>query len=104
MDGGTNEYPVLGYSGLGYYNRFTMPASLFTKEYERFRKLLEKYRQDNKITQSELAVKLARPQSYISKYENGERRLDVIEFLEIAKVLKINISAFFKELENGETP
>ncbi len=80
-----------------------MPASLFTKEYERFRKLLERYRQDNTLTQSELAAKLNRPQSYVSKYENGERRLDVIEFLEIAKELKINIAAFFKELENGET-
>lgn len=66
--------------------------------------MLEKYRQDNKLTQTELATKLDRPQSYISKYENGERRLDVVEFLEIAKVLKINISTFFKELENGETP
>lgn len=89
---------------MGYYNNCIMPASLFTKEYERFRKLLEKYRQDNKLTQTELAAKLGRPQSYVSKYENGERRLDVIEFLEIAKELKINVSAFFKELENGETP
>ena len=80
-----------------------MTASLFTEEYGKFRKLLEKYRLERNITQSDLAKKLNRPQSFVSKYEIGERRLDVIEFLEIAKQLKINIPEFFKELESGDT-
>jgi transcriptional regulator with XRE-family HTH domain len=79
-----------------------MTISLFTQEYGKFRKLLEKYRLKRNITQSDLAVKLNRPQSFVSKYENGERRLDVIEFLEIAKQLKINIPVFFKKLETGD--
>jgi transcriptional regulator with XRE-family HTH domain len=87
---------------LGYYNTYIMTASLFTEEYEKFRTLLEKYRLKKNLTQSDLAKKLNRPQSFVSKYEIGERRLDVIEFLEIAKHLKINISEFFKELESGD--
>ena len=46
-----------------------------------------------------VAVKLGRPQSFVSKYECGERRLDLVEFLEIASVLKINPAAFVKRLE-----
>jgi transcriptional regulator with XRE-family HTH domain len=74
-----------------------MTASLFTEEYGNFRKLLEKYRIERNITQNELAEKLGRPQSFVSKYKNGERRLDVIEFLEIARNLGINIPEFFKK-------
>ncbi len=36
------------------------------------------------LTQVDLADRLHRPQSYVSKYESGERRLDVVEFLEVA--------------------
>jgi len=37
------------------------------------------------VTQSAIAQKLARPQSFVAKYEGGERRLDVLEFLEVAE-------------------
>ncbi|MGN6369063.1 MAG: helix-turn-helix domain-containing protein [Phycisphaerae bacterium] len=39
------------------------------------------------ITQAELAKRLRLPQSFVSKYERGERRLDVVEFLAIAECL-----------------
>jgi transcriptional regulator with XRE-family HTH domain len=39
------------------------------------------------LTQSELARLLRRPQSFVSKYERGERRLDVVEFLEVAEAV-----------------
>jgi transcriptional regulator with XRE-family HTH domain len=42
------------------------------------------------ITQSELAKQLKRPQSFVSKYENGERRLDVIEYIAVCKTLKVD--------------
>ena len=79
-----------------------MTSSIFTKEYDKFRKLLSKYRQECGVTQAKLAEKLNRPQSYISKYESGERRLDVIEFLKIAKILNMDIPKFFKELDSGD--
>ena len=39
------------------------------------------------LTQAEVAGRLKRPQSFVSKYETGERRLDVVEFLEVAAAL-----------------
>ncbi|BAZ82676.1 MAG: helix-turn-helix domain-containing protein [Dolichospermum sp.] len=50
------------------------------------------------LTQAELSAKLKRPQSYVSKYERGERRLDVIEFLELAQVLEIDPLTFIENL------
>ena len=51
-----------------------------------------------KLTQTELSAKLERPQSYVSKYERGERRLDLIEFLEVAEALQINPTIFIEKL------
>ncbi|BDI20214.1 transcriptional regulator [Nostoc cf. commune SO-36] len=75
-----------------------MPKSVFSEEYNRFRQLLIKARQAAKLTQAELSAKLELPQSYVSKYERGERRLDVIEFLQVAQILEIDPLAFIEEL------
>ncbi|MEH1967862.1 helix-turn-helix domain-containing protein [Nostoc sp.] len=75
-----------------------MPKSVFSEEYNRFRQLLIEARKTAKLTQAELSAKLELPQSYVSKYERGERRLDVIEFLQVAQVLEIDPLAFIKEL------
>lgn len=42
------------------------------------------------FNQTELAEQLGKRQQFVSKYESGERRLDVIEFIDIATVLKMN--------------
>jgi transcriptional regulator with XRE-family HTH domain len=78
--------------------------SVFTQRYNRFRQLLIKARQSAGLTQSQLSSKLSRPQSYVSKYERGERRLDLIEFLEIAEALEVEPETFIKTLleENEE--
>ena len=46
------------------------------------------------MTQVQIAEKMGRPQSFVSKYERGERRLDFSEFVELADVLGIDIIAF----------
>jgi transcriptional regulator with XRE-family HTH domain len=51
------------------------------------------------LTQMELSRKLERPQSFVSKYERGERRLDVIEFLEVARVLGFDAARFIERLQ-----
>lgn len=75
-----------------------MTKSVFTEKYDRFRKLIVEARKAAGLTQVTLARKLARPQSFVSKYERGERRLDVIEFLDVAQAIDIDAPAFLKKL------
>jgi transcriptional regulator with XRE-family HTH domain len=49
----------------------------------------------------QLATKLSRPQSFVSKYERGERRLDVIECLEVAEALNVDPVRFIRKLLQG---
>ena len=67
-----------------------MLKSAFTRRHKRFRRLLADARRSAGLTQVALAAKLGRPQSFVSKFEQGERRLDVIEFLDVARALKID--------------
>ena len=76
-----------------------MTKSIFTKEYRTFLELLIQMRQTKNITQSALAKKLKKPQSYVSKYESAERRLDIIETMNIVKVFNISLSDFCKKFE-----
>ncbi len=55
--------------------------------YRRLITALRDARREAGITQGELAARLQRPQSFVSKYESGERRLDVVEFVEIAQAI-----------------
>ncbi len=50
------------------------------------------------MTQAELAMLLEKPQSFVSKYENGERRLDVIEFITVCRVLKVDARKIFNRV------
>ncbi len=64
-----------------------MQKSTHTRQYRVFLDGLIQARKDAGLTQQQVADKLGRPQSFVAKYEIGERRLDVVEFLEIAKLL-----------------
>jgi transcriptional regulator with XRE-family HTH domain len=48
------------------------------------------------LTQLEVAEQLRKPQSFVSKYESGERRLDVVEFIEIAQIVGLDLNAVLK--------
>ena len=80
-----------------------MTNSIFTERYNRFRLSLIEARKAKDFTQVELANKLKRPQSFVSKYERGERRLDIIEFFEVTRALGIDPIAFLKELYSTTT-
>lgn len=71
-----------------------MVASFHSYKYEVFRELLVKARKEAGLTQVELAQQLNVPQSFVSKYERGERRLDFTEFIELSELLKIDINSF----------
>lgn len=64
--------------------------STFTKRYQWFCEVLINARKRNGLTQVEVAAALGTPQSYVSKYESGERRLDVVEFIAVATALREN--------------
>jgi len=65
----------------------------------KFRAMLKKARKGAGLTQEMLAERLGRPQSFVSKYEGGGRRLDVLEFLDIARAVGFSPAEFFVELE-----
>ncbi len=77
-----------------------MTTFSFSKRYKYFHKLLAQYRKDRALTQSELAEQLKKPQSFVSKYESGERRLDVIELIEICITLQIDPHIIISKLMN----
>ncbi|MER8898563.1 helix-turn-helix transcriptional regulator [Mesorhizobium sp. M0676] len=64
-----------------------MPKSLRSPRHQRFLAQLVSLRKAKGLTQAQLADKLGRPQSFVAKYEGAERRLDVIEFLDITAAL-----------------
>ena len=75
-----------------------MTKTLFSDRHDRFRELLIEAREKRGLTQADVAKKLGRPQSFVSKYENGERRLDVVEFLEVADALGVDPCPIIKAL------
>lgn len=64
--------------------------SIHKAEYKEIIVRLVQARKDAHITQQDLAKKLGKHQSYVSKYEIGERRLDIAEFLEIAGIVGVD--------------
>ncbi len=84
---------------LAQIGRADMTSSVFTKKYEIFKELLIEHRKCAGLTQQSLAELIGKPQSYISKYESGERRLDLVEFLDVAEALQFDKYKFIKELE-----
>lgn len=73
--------------------------SLRTPEHQKLITLLIAAREKRGFTQQQLADKLGRPQSYVAKYEGGERRIDVIEFIHIARVLDFDPGRAVREVE-----
>lgn len=61
--------------------------------------LLKEARHSVGLTQEHLATKIGKPQSFIAKYETGERLLNVIEFMYVLKALDQNPSSFVTQLD-----
>ncbi len=76
---------------------------LENEDYQRqkLQELLRQFRKKNRIRQVELAEKLNVPQSFISKYEIGERKLDILELRQVCFALNISLKEFIQELEES---
>ena len=71
-----------------------MSESVYTKDYKEIIKRLKIARIEAGFAQQEIAEKLDKPQSYVSKIESGERRLDVAEMKKLAQIYKKPSSYF----------
>ncbi|WP_185715769.1 MULTISPECIES: helix-turn-helix domain-containing protein [unclassified Burkholderia] len=66
-----------------------------------YRALLDRLiaaRKASGLSQADLAARLGRPQSFIAKIEIGERRIDVVEFLELARILGVSPASVLENL------
>ena len=72
--------------------------SLRTPEHKKLIALLIAAREKAELTQQQLATLLGRPQSYVAKYEGGERRVDVVEFISIARALNFDAGRAVREV------
>ena len=75
-----------------------MTKGLHTEPYQRFRAQLVAERKKADLTQSVVAKKLSKPQSFVAKYERGERRIDIVELLEISTAIGFDPVKFVRKL------
>jgi transcriptional regulator with XRE-family HTH domain len=73
-----------------------LTKSLHSPEYAALCEMLVAARHKAGLTQHDIAKRLRRPQSFIAKYEGGERRLDLIEFVEVAIALESDPIEIFR--------
>jgi transcriptional regulator with XRE-family HTH domain len=80
-----------------------MSKSIYTSEHIALRELLVAARKAAGLTQQEVARRLNRPQSFVAKYEGGERRLDVIEFIAVTNALEQDPESVFSSLVHASS-
>jgi transcriptional regulator with XRE-family HTH domain len=80
-----------------------MPASRHGTAQEHLQALLRQIRLEAGLRQSDLAERLGQPQSFVSKYESGERRLDLLEVREICAAVGVSLEDFVRRFEGGTT-
>jgi transcriptional regulator with XRE-family HTH domain len=76
-----------------------MEKSIYSDNHKQFLQLLRELREEAELRQEDVAEELEVPQSFVSKYESGERRLDVLELRAVCKVLKLELTTFCRKLE-----
>jgi transcriptional regulator with XRE-family HTH domain len=76
-----------------------MAKHTYSSRNKKLQELLKEIRTDAGMSQVDLSRKLGQHQSFVSKYETGERRLDLIEIEQICEALGISLSGFVKRFE-----
>lgn len=80
-----------------------MPKSIRSPRHQRLIDALIEARREAELTQAALAERLGRPQSFIAKVENGERRLDVIEFIDLVEAAEAQPQNILAEVMSVRT-
>ena len=76
-----------------------MEKSIYTREYEIVLRLLKEAREKAGITQVKLAKMLGQTQSFVSKVERGDRRLDIVQLRTLCHICGLTLLEFVERLE-----
>ena len=104
-----SSIPIWDYPKVGLANSLRkvvgrMTGSLHSKAYEKFIEVLVAARHGTNLTQEMVAERLDKPQSYIAKIEGGERRVDVIDLIELAEAMHIDPTDLFADVVHALKP
>ena len=75
-----------------------MKKNLYTQRQRILLELLRETRKEAGLRQDDVAERMGRPQSFVSKYESGERRLDILELYDVCGALGVTLNDFMKKL------
>jgi len=78
-----------------------MPKSIYSKQQAQLQTLLRRLRTEAGLTQCQLAARLRQPQSFVSKYESGERLLDLVELRQICDAVGVPLTELVRRWEEG---
>jgi transcriptional regulator with XRE-family HTH domain len=80
-----------------------MEKTIYSREYCVLLRLLRQAREQAGMTQVQLAKKLRQSQSFVSKFERGDRRIDLVQLRTICQVLGVSLREFVEQLEREIT-
>jgi len=80
-----------------------MEKSIFSDDYTLFLQQLRQARKQSGLTQQQLAERLHQTQSFVSKCERGERRLDIVEVRAFCAALGVSFPAFIEQFDENLT-
>jgi transcriptional regulator with XRE-family HTH domain len=78
-----------------------MPKSIYREDYALFLRHLRQARERAGLTQEQVAERLELTQTFVSKCERGERRLDIIELRDLCRAIEIPLAKFVAEFETA---
>ncbi len=76
-----------------------MDKSIFTPEQQALQYVLRQIRLGRGLRQEDLAKRLEEPQSFVSKYESGERRLDLVELRQVCAAMEVTLIELINRFE-----
>ena len=92
----------MGLTHFGFY--LCVMRNLHTDAYRIFLKNLYKARENSRLTQTDVAKQMGKPQSFVSKCEQGERTVDAIDLLKFSEIYGVSLDFFFENIifDNNE--